>query len=74
MTRQTQHTDAGSAATCTGSQPKKSYTQDQFRATQESLLNRTHNPFQRVDGTILERLHRLTKKHLELDDMEDALL
>lgn len=74
MKRQTSPTDAESAPICTGSQPKKSYTTAQFRAVQEGLQTCTHNPFQRVDGAILERLHRLTKKHLELDDMEDALL
>lgn len=74
MKRQTQHTDAESAGTFTGSIPKKSFTTDQFRAVQESLKNGTHNPFQRVDGAVLERLHKLSKKHFELDDVEDAWL
>lgn len=74
MPRQTQHTDAENAATFTGLQPKKSYTQEQFREAQESLRSGTHNPFQRVDGAILERLHKQTRKHFELDDMEEALL
>ena len=46
----------------------------QSLALRESLLNGTHNPFERVDGELLERIHRLSAKHFELDDMEDALL
>jgi len=46
----------------------------QSLALLESLTSGKHNPFQRVDGQLLEAAHRLTAKQLNLEDMEDALL
>ena len=67
-------TAAENAATSTASQRSSKSMKEQFLELRESLQNGTHNPFQRVDGQVLERIHRATKKHLELEDVEDAPL
>lgn len=74
MKPRTPRTDAASVPTCTSSTHAKSYTTAQFRAVQESLQTCSQNPFQRVDGAILERLHKQHTRPNPLDDIEDALL
>lgn len=62
MPKQTSRTGNENAATSTASTPKKQSLKDQSLALRESLRNGTHNPFQRVDGRLLERInHDLTK-------------
>lgn len=74
MRRQTKSTDGANAPTTTGSPLSSKSTTAASLALLESLTNGTHNPFERVDGQLLERLQRLSKKHLEIEDMEDAPL
>lgn len=45
----------------------------QSLALRESLLHGTHNPFERVNGELLEMLERAKRKESRLD-FEDALL
>lgn len=73
MKRQTPHTESASVATCTGSTPKKLSMKAQSLALRESLTSGTHNPFQRVDGELLQMLERVRRKESN-HDFEDALL
>jgi hypothetical protein len=46
----------------------------QSLALRESLTSGTHNPFQRVDGQLLEMLERTKRKESRIENYEDALL
>lgn len=71
--KQAASTDARSAATCTSSQPLNNSTKVSSQHLQEMLDAGSWNPFQRVPGTLLEKLHREAARRV-IRTTEDAWL
>jgi len=67
-------TDAGSAATSTASQRSSKSMREQFLALRENLQNGTHNPFQKADPVLLEKIERAIRKEGRPENYEDAPL
>lgn len=71
--QQEQHTDGKSAATCTSSQPSSNSIKARSQLLHEKLTSGKQNPFERVDGKLLEHLHKQASKRI-IATTEDAWL